>query len=425
MSLLIRNGRVIDPSQGLDDSLDVLIDNGLITKIDRNLTATASRVLDASGWIVAPGFVDIHVHLREPGKEEAETIQTGALAAAHGGFTAVACMPNTTPVNDNPKITRFMLQQARSCAVEIYPIGAITAGQLGHELTDFNQLKEEGAVAFSDDGKPLVDSQLMRSALEQSKSLQMTVIDHCEDPYLFKGGAMNEGTHSEKLGVRGIPSQAEEIMVARNILLAKLTGGRVHLAHLSTAGSMKLVRRAKADGISVTAEVTPHHFTLTDEAVAEYGSNAKMNPPLRSKQDLDAVLEAISDGTIDTIASDHAPHHISTKSVPFQEASFGIVGLETSVSLGLDRLVYGRKMGWNRFIELYSLNPARIIGISREIRTGAKATLTLFDPARQVRVDAAKFRSKSRNMPFDGWSLRGGPTATIVNGEIVWQMDGL
>jgi dihydroorotase len=421
MPLLIRNGRLIDPSNGLDDSLDLRIENHSIVEIGRGIDSRGSEVLDASGLVVAPGFVDIHVHLREPGKEDAETIETGARAAVRGGFTAIACMPNTTPVHDRLEITEFILQKAESSPVRIFPVGAVTIGQLGKELVDFTKLKRAGCMAVSDDGKPVFDSLLMRRALEQCHSLNMAVIDHCEDPYLFQGGAMNEGPVSRKLGIRGIPAEAEEIMVSRNILLAKLTGAPVHLAHLSTAGSMTLVRRAKSDGIAITAEVTPHHFTLTEDAVTQYGTNAKMNPPLRSSRDVEAVLEAIADGTIDAIASDHAPHHSSTKSLDFHKASFGIIGLETSVSLGLDRLLRTKVIDIHRLIELYSLNPARILGISRGIAMGSEANLTLIDPAKQLPVDASKFASKSRNTPFDGWSLRGSPVATIVAGQIVWQ----
>ncbi len=421
MHLLIKNGRVVDPSQSLDDLLDIRLEGHSIVEIGRNLKSAGDRVFDASELVIAPGFIDIHVHLREPGKEEAETIETGTQAAAAGGFTGVACMPNTTPVNDSAEITQFILQKAMSSPVEVYPIAAITQGQQGKELADFMKLKQAGAVAVSDDGKPVVDSLLMRKALEEGIRLNMAVIDHCEDPYLFRGGAMNEGIWSEKLGIQGIPAEAEEIMVARNILLAKRTKGRVHLAHLSTSGSMELVRRAKADGIAVTAEVTPHHFALTDEAISQYGTNAKMNPPLRNRKDLDSVLVAIADGTVDAIASDHAPHHESTKAVDFQEASFGIVGLETSVSLGLDRLLNTNLIGLNRFVELYSLNPAKILGISREHsgwRPG-KPDLVSSNKARSTWMPS-KFRSKSRNTPFQGWSVRGCPVATIVRGELVW-----
>lgn len=422
MSLLLKNGRVIDPSNGLDESLDLLINGGSISEIGRQLDRPGAEVIDASGWIVAPGFIDLHVHLREPGKEDAETIATGTRAAAAGGFTAVACMPNTTPVNDTPSITQLILDKARQGSpITVYPIGSITVGEAGKELTDLAELVQAGCVAFSDDGKPVYDSLLMRRAMEFGKALDIAIIDHCEDPYLFRGGAMNEGGVSQRLGIAGIPAEAEEIMVARNILLARRTGARIHLAHLSTAGSMQLVRRAKKDGIAVTIEVTPHHFTLTEEAVSQYGTNAKMNPPLRSERDKDAIMEAIADGTVDVIASDHAPHHADTKSIEFSRAAFGIVGLETSVSLGLDRLVRRGVIGLQRFVELYSLNAARILKIARGIQVGAEANLTLFHPEREVRIDASKFQSRSRNTPFDGWTLRGGPAMTIVRGQIAWQ----
>lgn len=421
MHLLLKKGRVIDPSQTLDDVVDVRIAGNQIAEIGRNLKTEGAQELDVSELIIAPGFVDIHVHLREPGKEEAETIQTGTRAAAAGGFTAVACMPNTNPPNDSAATTEFVLQKAREAGtIPVYPIAAVTIGQQGTDLTNFEQLKNAGAVAFSDDGKPVVDSLLMRRALESGRRYNLPVIDHCEDPYLFKGGAMNEGPYAARLGIRGIPAEAEEIMVARNISLAKLTRGPVHLAHLSTAGSMELLRRAKADGISVTAEVTPHHFTLTEDAVAQYGTSAKMNPPLRTQKDVDAVLQALSDGTVDAIASDHAPHQLNTKTVEFHEAAFGIIGLETSVSLALDRLVQTGVIGFKRLIALYSLNPARILGIARGIQVGADANLTLFHPTKQWTVDASRFFSKSRNTPFDRWTLKGCPMITICRGEIVW-----
>ena len=418
MPLLLKNGRVLDPSQSLDDTLDLLINGTTISKLGQNLTDDSAQVIDASGLVIAPGFVDMHVHLREPGKEETETIESGTRAAAAGGFTAVACMPNTTPIHDRPEITRFILDRIQD-GVDVLPIAAITIGEQGQELTNFAHLKAAGAVAFSDDGKPVVDSRLMRTALQHAKDLNLPVIDHCEDPYLFKGGAMQEGFWSQKLGILGIPSEAEEIMVARNILLAKSTGAHVHLAHLSTAGSMQIVRTAKQDRLPVTIEVTPHHFTLTDEAVSKYGTNAKMNPPLRTKQDVSAVLEAIADGTVDAIASDHAPHHADTKALNFDQAPFGIVGLETSVSLGL-RLVHTGIINMNRFVELYSLNAARILGIKRTIQVGAEANLTVLNPDQEITVDASRFLSKSRNTPFDGWKLRGCAVMTIVRGQILF-----
>jgi dihydroorotase len=425
--LLLKNGRVIDPSRNLDETLDILIDDeGKIARIGANLKSAGTETLDLSRLVVAPGFIDMHVHLREPGKEEAETIQTGTRAAIAGGFTAVACMPNTNPVNDNAGITEFILQKARKeAAIPVYPIAAISKKQAGEELTEMGELKEAGAVAVSDDGKPVANSRLMRYALEYAKMFNLPVIDHCEDPNLFKGGVMHEGFYSTKLGLRGIPSAAEEIMVSRNVLLSGLTEARVHLAHLSTAGSMELVRRAKEQRLQVTAEVTPHHFTLTDEAVCSYDTNTKMNPPLRTAEDVEAVLAAIEDGTVDVIASDHAPHHSDTKMVEYDIASFGIVGLETSVSLGLDRLVNTNRISLGRFVELYSLNPGRILGIRRGVKEGSPATLTVFHPSKKITVQPSKFQSKSRNTPFDGWSLRGAPMATISYGELVWKHPSL
>jgi dihydroorotase len=415
MTLLIKNGRVVDPSRMIDEPLDLRIDEGKIVELGKRLQSNG-QVLDASTLIIAPGFIDMHVHLREPGQTESETIETGLKAAAAGGFTAVACMPNTVPPNDSLQTTEFILQKAENQPVQVLPIAAITKLQQGMELSDIDQLCRHGVVAFSDDGKPVVDSSLMRKAIEQASRHEALIIDHCEDPYLFRGGAMNESAVASELGLPGIPAAAEEIMVARNILLAKFTGARVHLAHLSTSGSMALLRWAKATGIRVSCEVTPHHFTLTDEAVRKYGTNAKMNPPLRSQHDVDAVLAAIADGTVDAIASDHAPHNKEKKSVEFTKAAFGIVGLETSVSLGLDQLLNRCIIGLNRFIELYSLNPAKLLKLDRGIYVGADANLTLFDPLRTIKVDASRFHSKSDNTPFDGWTVKGGPEYTICSG---------
>jgi dihydroorotase len=419
--LLLKNGRVIDPSRSIDDTLDLLIEDDHIAKIGSNLKAAGAEILDFSRLVVAPGFIDMHVHLREPGREEAETIRTGTLAAAAGGFTAVAAMPNTNPVNDNAGITKFILEiTRRDSPIAVLPVAAISKNQAGEMLTEMGDLKEAGAVAVSDDGKPVANAQFMRYALEYANMFSLPVIDHCEDPNLFKGGAMHEGFVSVKLGLRGIPAAAEEVMVSRNILLSRLTGSHVHLAHLSTAGSMDLVRSGKSQKLRVTAEVTPHNFTLTDEAVSSYDTNTKMNPPLRTAEDRDAVLAAIADGTIDAIASDHAPHHADVKNVEYDIASFGIIGLETSVSLGLDRLVNTNLISLSRFVELYSLNPAKILGLRRGIKEGAEASLTIFHPSKKITVNAAKFKSKSRNTPFDGWTLRGCPMATIYRGKVVF-----
>jgi len=420
-SFLLKNGRVVDPMRKLDDVLDLVIGEGKILQIGKNILPGNLRVVDASGLVCAPGFIDLHVHLREPGKEEAETIHTGTLAAAAGGFTAVACMPNTNPVNDSASVTTLILEKAqKEGVIAVLPIAAITKKQEGKELTDISALKAAGVVAISDDGKPVASSLLMRAAMEAARKYGLTVIDHCEDPSLASGAAMNEGATAEKLGLRGMPTAAEEVMVARNIILAQLTGAHIHMAHMSTAGSMELIRQGKAQRIAVTCEVTPHHFSLTDEAVLKHGTHAKMNPPLRSAQDVEAVLKAIADGTVDVIASDHAPHHADTKKVPFPEAAFGITGLETSVALGLDRLVNSRLISMNRFIELYSLNAAKIVGLQRTIQEGAEASLTIFHPTKEFIVKATDSRSKSRNTPFDGWKLRGSPMATIYNGKLVW-----
>jgi dihydroorotase len=423
--LLLKNGRVIDPSQNLDAILDVLIDGENILRVGSNLQQSGAKSLDVAGLIVAPGFIDLHVHFREPGKEQAETIVTGSLAAAAGGFTTVACMPNTQPANDTITTTEFILQKAQEASIEVLPIAAVTMNQSGEELVQFETLVKAGVVAFSDDGKPVANSELMRRALEICGQLRVPVIDHCEDPALAHGGVINEGVISDQLRVRGMPAEAEEIMVSRNILLAKLTNQHIHMAHMSTSGSMKLIRQAKMEGLPVSCEVTPHHFTLTEEAVINTGTNAKMNPPLRTSNDLKAVLEAIVDGTVDIIASDHAPHHIETKRVPIDQAAFGIVGLETSVALGLDRLVNSGLISLKRFIELYSTNPARIIGLSRVISEKKIANLTIFDPNREFNVRASEFKSKSRNTPFDGWTLRGSPMATIYKGKVVWKHEAL
>lgn len=423
--LLLKNGRVIDPSQNLDALIDIIIEGENIRGIGKDIQQPGAKILDVSGLIVAPGFIDLHVHFREPGKEQAETIASGSLAAAAGGFTTVACMPNTQPVNDSISATEFILHKAQEAPIEVLPIAAVTMNQAGQELVQFEALKKAGVVAFSDDGKPVADSELMRRALEICGHLGVPVIDHCEDPALARGGVVNEGVISSALKVRGMPSEAEEIMVSRNILLSKLTNHHVHMAHMSTSGSMKLMRLAKSDGLPVTCEVTPHHFTLTEEAVVNAGTNAKMNPPLRTSNDLKAVLEAIVDGTVDTIASDHAPHHVETKRVPIEQAAFGIVGLETSVSLGLDRLVNSGLISLKRFIELYSTNPARIIGRSRQIAENIAANLTIFDPNREFTVRTSEFKSKSRNTPFDGWTLRGSPMVTIYKGKVVWKNDAL
>jgi dihydroorotase len=422
--LLVKGGRVVDPSQGIDKALDVLLVDGKVEKLAARVPARGAEVIEADGLVVCPGFIDIHTHLREPGREDKETIATGTRAAAAGGFTAVCAMPNTDPVNDTAGITRAIVEKARAeGAVRVYPIGAITRGQKGEELAEFGDLQEAGCVAFSDDGKPVASARMMRRALEYAQTFGLVLIDHCEEPTLAEKACMNEGPVATLLGLRGAPAAGEAIMVERDVLLAELTGGRVHIAHLSAAASVDAVRRGKARGVKVTAEVTPHHLFLTDAAVREtsYDTNTKMNPPLREAADRDAMLGGIADGSVDVIATDHAPHHYDEKKVEFDRAPFGIVGLETAVPLSLDRLVHAGVIGLPRLVELLSVNPARILRVAGgTLSEGAPADITILAPDLTVRVDAARLRSKSKNTPFDGWELRGGVAATIVGGRTVY-----
>jgi dihydroorotase len=421
--LLIKNGRVIDPASGLDERRTVLIEDGRIAAIDKTIERAEAEVFDASHLIVAPGFVDMHVHLREPGKEGAETIASGARAAAAGGFTAVACMPNTQPVNDTAMVTRFILRQAEQAgAARVYPIGAVTKASAGEELAELESLRAAGVVAVSDDGQPVANTRLLRRALEYCAALDMPLIDHCEEPTLSAGGVMHEGAWSIRLGLRGIPALAEELPVARNARLAEELGARVHIAHLSTARALEVVRRAKAQGVPVTCEVTPHHFTLTDESCRDFDTSTKMNPPLRTAADVAALVDGLADGTVDAIASDHAPHKESEKQTDFDSAPFGVIGLETALGLALQKLYHTGKVSLPRLVELFSTNPARILGVEGgRLQVGAPADLTLFDPERSWTYRAAEGRSKSRNSPFDGWSLRGGPVATVVRGEMIFR----
>lgn len=424
-SLIIRNGAIIDPSQSLDARRDLLIRDGRVAEIGESISADGVETFDASGLIVAPGFIDLHVHLREPGFEYKETIASGARAAVAGGFTSVCCMPNTKPVNDNSSVTSFIVEQARAAKLaNVFPIGAITQGSKGEQLAEIGEMKTAGIVAISDDGKPVLDSGLMRRAMEYSRDFDLPVIDHCEDCCGAAGWAMHEGEYSALMGLKGLPGAAEDLHVARDIMLAELTGARVHIAHISTARSVDLVRQAKQKGLAVTCEVTPHHFTLTDRDVYEsgYDTNFKMAPPLRSQSDLEVVIEGLRDGVIDAIATDHAPHHANEKMLEFDHAPNGIAGLETAVSLTLDRLVHRGVIALSRMIELLSTNPARIFKLDRgTLKVGAVGDVTIFDPNRQVKIDASKFQSKSRNTPFDGWELRGTPVATIAGGRIVWR----
>jgi len=418
MDLLVKNGRLVDPARGVDTVTNVVIRGGKIRALgDGNVSDLP--IFDATGLIVAPGFFDIHVHLREPGTEEAETIATGGNAAVAGGFTAVAPMPNTKPSNDNPSITHYILSEARrSSPARIFPIGAITKEQKGETLAEIGEMFEAGVVGISDDGKPVMDAQLFRRALEYSKMFDMPVIQHCEDLHLSKGGVMHEGVYSTRLGMKGIPAAAEETMVSRDLILAEMTGGKYHVAHLSTRRSVEMVRAAKVRGLRISAEVTPHHFTLTDAAVAEYDTNAKMNPPLRTADDVDAVLDGIRDGTIDAIASDHAPHHINLKMLEFDLAPFGITGLETAVGLALTKL----QLPIGRLIELFSTNAQKIMKVAPwGLFEGSEADLTVLDLNRSWTFDVNKSRSLSRNSPFHGWQMKGKAAGTIVGGKVVYE----
>ena len=422
--LLIKNGRVISPEDKLDGALDLLVEDGKIREIGPHLSSAADETFDAHGQIVAPGFVDIHVHLREPGGEISETLETGLRAAVAGGFTAVCPMPNTRPVNDSTELTRHLITRAEELKLaRVYPIAAVTLGSQGEKLTDFEALIAAGAVGFSDDGKPVKTGPLMKEALEATKELGVPIIDHCEVPELSAGGVMNEGVHSEALGLRGIPNSAEDGCIARDIEIVAATGGHLHVAHLSTAGGIRMVREAKDRGLNVTCEVTPHHFTLTDEDVTRYGTHAKMNPPLRKASDVEALLEGLHDGVVDAIATDHAPHAAELKSRPMAGAPFGITGFETSLALGLKQLVHTGKISMAQLIALMTSKPARVINKPLGcIRVGGAADLTLFDPELEWTYRAVEGRSKSHNSPFDGWEFRGAVTATIVEGRIVYRL---
>ena len=437
MNYLLKNARVVDPSQQLDAGpLDVLVENGRIARIEENLSrlaATARRaksadlkLLDLTGLVVTPGLIDMHTHLREPGFEYKETIRTGSEAALAGGFTSLACMPNTSPINDNRAVTEFILKQATACRLtRIYPIAAITLASAGSQLAEFGDLKDAGAIAFSDDGQPVMDAGTMRHALEYAASLGMPVISHCEDLHLSAGGTMNEGLTSTRSGLVGMPSIAEDVMVARDIILSEFTKTAVHLAHISTREAVALVRAAKQRGIKVTAETAPHYFSLTDTFLANYDTNGKVNPPLRTSVDMEAIKAGLKDGTIDVIASDHAPHGRTDKEVEFDYASFGISGLETSLALGL-RLVEEEIITLAQLIAKMTSAPAQILGIpGGTLAVGAVADLTVIDPAKSWRVDPAKFKSRGKNTPFADWDLRGKAVLTMVGGEILYREGNL
>jgi dihydroorotase len=422
MAIVIQGGHILDPGR-FNGVGDLLIDNGKVAAVGRTVNVPAgATVVPAKGRLVVPGFVDLHVHFREPGFEYKETIQSGASSAVAGGFTTVCCMPNTNPVNDNQAITEFMLERARAAGLaNVLPIGAITKGSEGKELAEIGDLRRAGCVAISDDGKPVMNSLVMRRAMEYALAFDIPVVDHCEDLHLAEGGCMNEGLISTELGLPGIPAAAEDVMVARNVSLAELTGARLHLAHISTAGSVRMVREAKSRSIKVTAEACPHHFTLTEEVVRGFNTLAKMNPPLRTWQDVQAIKDGLRDGTIDVIATDHAPHATQEKQQGFTEAPFGIVGLETALPLTL-ALVEEGILSLEAAVEKLSTAPARAFGLAKgTLAVGADADVVIIDPQAQWEVDPGKFRSKSRNTPFAGWKVKGLVLTTFVRGRVVFE----
>ena len=424
MKLLIANGYVIDPSQQVNAGKNLLIENGRVLDFLNRGEAPPedAHVLDATGLVVAPGFIDLHTHLREPGQEYKETVATGAAAAVAGGWTSICAMPNTDPINDNPAVTRFILDQAKAAELaNVFPIGAVTKGSGGKELAEMGEMKKAGIVAVSDDGRPVPTSGMMRRAMEYARGFDLPVIDHCQDLSLSAGGVMHEGRWSLILGLKGMPAAAEEVDAVRDCVLAKLTGAKVHLAHVSTRGAIEAVRQAKNDGLLVSCEVTPHHWTLTDEAVAEYDTNTKMSPPLRSRDHVDAILAAMKDGTIDAIATDHAPHHQDEKGLEFDQAPFGITGLETAVGLAFD-LVHQGLIDLERVVEMCATNPARIFGLTERgsLKKGSHADITILDPQLEWVFDVNRSKSKSRNTPFNGRTMQGAAVATIVGGRLVY-----
>lgn len=420
--LLIRGGRVVDPAQGIDRVDDVLVDNGTLVGIGES--GTAEETIDAAGLIVCPGLIDMHVHLREPGREEDETIATGARAAVAGGFTSIACIPNTEPPIDTQADVEFIHQKAaRADACNVFVVACVSRNREGKELAEIGQLVEAGAVAFSDDGSPVADAELMRRAFEYCRMFDKPILAHEEVLELSRGGVMNEGLVSLVLGLPGMPPAAEDVMIGRDIALAEVTGGRLHVMHVSTAGGVALVRAAKARGSRVTAEACPHHFTLTDESLRSFDSNFKMSPPLRTAADVDAIIAGLVDGTIDCIATDHAPHALEKKMLELDRAPFGILGLETAVGLAVTRLIVPGRIGWPRLVEAMSTLPARILGIDRgTLRPGAVADITLIDPQQTWQVDVKTFQSKSVNSPFHGWTLQGRAVATIVGGRVKYRL---
>src|SRR6266478_3255470 len=420
--LLVRNGRVVDPARNTDASLDILLDGeriGEVVPAGKISSSNSFEVFDAGGLIVTPGFIDLHAHLREPGQESSETIETGTKAAARGGFTAVCCMPNTKPVNDSASVTGFILDRAKAGAsVRVWPIGAASVASKGEAIAEIAAMKQAGVVAVSDDGKPIATAKLARQVMDYCRSLDIPVIEHAEDVSLAAGAVMREGVTSTRLGLAGMPAAAESVCVARDVQLAELTSARLHIAHLSTRGSLEQVRSAKQRGLRVTCEVTPHHFTLIDEDV-QYDSRYKMNPPLAAREDRDALLAGLADGTVDAIATDHAPHEPALKDVEFDRAPFGITGFETALGLALEQLVHTGRISLMRTVELFTSGPARVLGLERSIAAGQPADLTIFSLDRAWTFHAAESASKSRNSPFDGRSFKGGPVATVVGGRFV------
>ena len=427
MKLLITGGRVVDPASGIDALLDVYIEEGIVKKIADGLKSALSgndvTVIDAAGKIVAPGLVDMHCHLREPGQEYKEDIESGTRSAAKGGFTSVACMPNTSPVLDNAPMIEYVKNKAKSVgSVHVYPIGAVSQGLKGELLAEIGDMKASGAVAISDDGRPVANPQLMRHAMEYADMFGMLVISHCEDMNLVAGGSMNEGIVSTRLGLKGIPNAAEDVQIARDLILARETGKRIHIAHVSTAGGVEMIRQAKKAGIAVTAETCPHYFTLTEEAVEGFNTNAKMNPPLRTQQDVDAIIAGLQDGTIDAIATDHAPHHVDEKNVEFGVALNGIVGFETALALGVTYLVKPKHLTLEQLLKKMTCNPAEILNISAgQLAEGQAADVVIFSMDEAYRVDVRSFASKSKNSPYDGYEVYGRVDCTIVDGKVMYQ----
>ena len=422
--LLVKSGRVIDPATKTDAPLDIVLDGETIAEVSApgklSRDARGAEVFDASGLIVAPGFIDLHAHLREPGQESSETIETGTQAAARGGFTAVCCMPNTRPVHDNASITRFILDKAKSASTRVWPIGAASIGSKGEAIAEIAAMKEAGIVAVSDDGKPIATAKLARQVMDYCLSLGIPVIEHSEDVSLAAGAVMREGVTSTRLGLPGMPAAAEAVCVARDVQLAELTGAMLHIAHLSAKASLEQVRWAKSRGLRVTCEVTPHHFTLIDEDVT-YDSRFKMNPPLASREDREALIAGLADGTVDAVATDHAPHEPALKDVEFDHAPFGILGFETALSLSLEQLVHTGRLSLPRMVELFTTGPARVLGIERKIATGQPGDLTIFSTTREWTYDVKGSASKSRNSPFDSRAFKGGPVATIVAGKTTYR----